>query len=159
AEEAVAIARGGDDPNALAECLLSQHDSLWTPGTSVRRVDIAREITALSRRTGDRERLAQGLLLTANAQLESGSPAFRATLQEYAEVTRDLRQPRHDYLLLTRQAAAALLDGEIEEGDRLSARAAELGDAVGDTDTGNVRMSQRLEVVRARGRADELRET
>ena len=159
AEEAVAIARGGDDPNALAECLLSQHDSLWTPGTSVRRVDIAREITALSRRTGDRERLAQGLLLTTNAQLESGSPAFRATLQEYAEVTRDLRQPRHDYLLLTRQAAAALLDGEIEEGDRLSARAAELGDAVGDTDTGNVRMSQRLEVVRARGRADELRET
>ena len=33
-----------------------------------------------------------------------------------------------------------------------------LGDAVGDTDTGNVRMSQRLEVVRARGRPEELRE-
>ena len=101
----------------------------------------------------------KGSCFTANAQLESGSPAFRATLQEYAEVTRDLHRPRHDYLLLTRQAAVALLDGEIEEGDRLSTRAAELGDAVGDTDTGNVRMSQRLEVVRARGRTDELRET
>ena len=60
AEEAVAIARGGDDPNALAECLLAQHDSLWTPGTSVRRVDIAREITALARRTGDRGRRTKG---------------------------------------------------------------------------------------------------
>ena len=81
AEEAVALARDLDDVGTLASCLLAQHDSLWTPGTAVRRVEIAREITALTRTTGDREALAQGLLLTANAQLESGSPEFRATLR------------------------------------------------------------------------------
>jgi hypothetical protein len=159
ADEAVAMARRLADAPTLASCLLAQHDSLWTPGTAVRRVEIAREITALTRAGGDREALAQGLLLTANAQLESGSPAFRATVREFAAVTRDLRQPRHDYVLLTREAALALLDGDIDRGDRLSAEAAELGESVGESDAGNVRMSQRLEVVRARGRPEELRET
>ena len=84
ADEAVARARRLDDPATLASCLLAQHDSLWTPGTAVRRVEIAREITALTRASGDREALAQALLLTATAQLESGSPAFRATFREYA---------------------------------------------------------------------------
>ena len=159
ADEAVAMARRLDDAPTLASCLLAQHDSLWTPGTAVRRVEIAREITVLTRAGGDREALAQGLLLTASAQLESGSPAFRATFREYAAVTRDLRQRRHDYFLLTREAALALLDGDIDRGDRLSVEAAELGEAVGDTDAGNVRMSQLLEVTRARGLPDQLRET
>ncbi len=158
AEEAVALARELDDVATLASCLLALHDSLWTPGTAVRRVEIAREITALTRATGDREALAQGLLLTANAQLESGSPEFRATFEGYRDVTRSLRQPRHDYLLRTREAALALLDGDIELGDRLSAEAVELGEAVGDSDTGNVRMSQRLEIARARDDPDELRQ-
>jgi tetratricopeptide (TPR) repeat protein len=159
AERAVAIARTLDDPAPLATCLLAHHDVLWTAGTAIRRAAIAREIAELAKRAGDPERRAQGLLLTASAQLESGWSGFRATATEYEHVTRQLRQPRHDYLLQTRLAALALLDGDIDAGDRLSARAAELGESVGDTDTGNVRMSQRLEVARARGDADELRAT
>ena len=158
AEEAVAIARDLDDAATLASCLLAQHDSLWTPGTAVRRVEIAREITALTRATGDRE--APGAGAAAHGERPAGErlAGVPRHLREYAAVTRDLRQPRHDYLLRTREAALALLDGDIDAGDRLSAEAAELGEAVGDTDTGNVRMSQRLEVARARGDADELRE-
>jgi hypothetical protein len=157
ADRAVGIARTLDDPATLAGCLLAQHDSRWTPGTAVARAAIASEIADLAQRAGDPERQAQALLLTATAQLETGSPAFRATLAEYAYRTERLRQPRHDYLLRTRQAALALLDGDIETGDRLSAAAAELGDAVGEGDTGNVRMSQRLEVARARNDPAELR--
>ncbi|WP_214105368.1 ATP-binding protein [Acrocarpospora catenulata] len=158
AERAVTIARTLDDPATLASCLLAQHDTLWTPGTAVTRAAIAAEITGLARRAGDRERHAQALLLSATAQLENASAAFRATFTEYAHVTRRLRQPRHDYLLRTREAAIALLDGDIATGERLSAEAAALGESVGDSDTGNVRMSQRLEVVRARNRPAELRE-
>ena len=158
AEEAVAIARTLDDPATLASCLLAQHDTLWSPGTATARAAIAAAIADLAKRADDRERHAQALLLSATAQLENGSPAFRATLTEYAYLTERLRQPRHDYLLRTRQAALALLDGDIETGDRLSAEAAALGDAVGDSDTGNVRMSQRLEIARARGRPEELRD-
>ncbi|HEU4425099.1 MAG TPA: AAA family ATPase [Pilimelia sp.] len=158
ADHAVTIARTLDDPATLASCLLAQHDTLWTPGTATARAAIAAEIADLANRAGDPERHAQALLLTATAQLENASAAFRATFTEYAHVTRRLRQPRHDYLLQTREAALALLDGDIATGDRLSAEAAALGEAVGDSDTGNVRMSQRLEVVRARNRPAELRE-
>jgi hypothetical protein len=158
ARRAVAIARTLDDPATLASSLLAEHDSLWTPGMAAERAPIAAEITRLARQAGDAEGYAQGLLLTATAELEAGSPAFRATLAEYRQVTADLREPRHDYLLRTREAALALLDGDIEAGDRLSAEAAVLGEAVGDTDTGNVRMSQLLEVARARGEPAQLRE-
>jgi hypothetical protein len=158
AERAVAAARGLADPATLASCLLAQHDVLWTPGTATERETIAAEIATLARQAGEPERHAQAVLLTANARLESGSAGFRAALAEYQYLTERLRQPRHTYLLRTRQAALALLDGDIERGDRLSAEAATLGEAVGDRDTGNVRMSQRLEIVRARADPAEMRD-
>jgi hypothetical protein len=159
AERAVAIAREVDDPATLASCLLAQHDTRWTPGTATERAAIAAEITDLARQAHDPERQAQGLLLTANAQLEGGLASFRATLVAYQATTEALRQPRHDYLLRIRQAALALIDGNIDDGDRLSAEAADLGHAIDDSDTGNVRRSQRLEIVRARNQPAELRAT
>jgi hypothetical protein len=80
-------------------------------------------------------------------------------MTEYGYVTERLHQPRHDYLLRTRRAALALMYGDIDGGDRLSAEAERLGDQVGDSDAGNVRMSQLLEVVRARGDPAALRHT
>jgi hypothetical protein len=157
AERAVTIARSLDDPATLASCLLAQHDTLWTAGTATARAGIAAEIADLAGRAGDQERYAQALLLSATAQLENGSAAFRATFMECAHATQQLRQPRHDYVLHTRRAALALLDGDIEAGERLSLEATVLGETVGDSDTGNVRMSQRLEVVRARNDPAELR--
>ncbi|WP_179854955.1 ATP-binding protein [Paractinoplanes atraurantiacus] len=159
AERAVLIARRLGDPATLAGCLLARHDTLWTPGTGGERAGIAAEIAHAARQAGDEERHAQALLLSANAHLENGSAAFRAAFAEYAYVTERLRQPRHDYFLRIRRAALALLDGDLDGGERLVEEAAALGEAVGDSDTGNVRMSQRLEVVRARGNPDELRRT
>lgn len=159
AERSVTIARTLDDPATLASCLLAHHDALWRPGTSAERLVIATEIAELATAATDLERQAQALLLKTTAQLESGSPAFRASYAEFSYLTEQLREPRHDYVLRTRQAALALLEGDLVEGERLSLEAAELGAAVGDSDTGNVRMSQRLEIVRARGDADELRAT
>ena len=158
AERAVAIARTLDDPATLASCLLARHDTLWTPGTATERAAVAAEIATLAVRASDPERHAQALLLLATAQLENGSAAFRASLAEYEYLSQRLRQPRHDYLLRVRQAALTLLDGDIEAGERLSAEAATLGEAVGDSDTGNVRMSQRLEIVRAHADPEELRD-
>jgi hypothetical protein len=80
--------------------MLAQHDTLWTLGTGTARAAIAAEIADLARQANDQERLAQALLLLATAQLEDASPAFRATLAEYAYLTERLRQPRHDYLRL-----------------------------------------------------------
>jgi hypothetical protein len=157
--EALALARTLDDPATLAACLLARHDVLWTPGRASERTAVAREIVALAERTGDAERRAEGLLLTANALLEDGSAAFRPVLDEYLAVTERFGQPRHDYLALTRRGALALIDGRLDEAESLIDEAAALGERIGEPDVGNVRMSQRLGLVRARGEPERLRET
>lgn len=158
-ERALAIARELDDPATLAACLLAHHDILWTPGAGAERVEVAREIVSLAERVGDDERRSEGHLLTANALLESGSPVFRTELDAFLRLEDRFGQPRHDYLALTRRAAMALLDGSLDEGERLVHDAAALGERIGEPDTGNVRMSQLLEVARARGEPGQLRST
>lgn len=156
-ERALALARALDDPATLATCLLARHDVLWTPGRAEERIGIAREIADLGVRSGDAERHAEGLLLTANALLEAGSPGFRGPLAEFLHVAEGLGQPRHAYLVRTRRAATALLDGRLAEAGALIEDARALGERIGEPDTGNVRMSQVVGLVRARGEPAELR--
>ena len=158
-ERAITLARGLDDPQTLTACLLARHDVLWTPGRAADRLGVAREIAELAERTGDAERHAEGLLLTANALLEDGSPAFRAALTDYLYATDRFGQPRHDYMALTRRAALALIDGRLDDADDLISTASALGERIGEPDTGNVRMSQLLGLVRARGEPEQLRAT
>lgn len=155
-EQAMAIARRLDDPATLAACLMARHDVLWTPGAGAERVNVGREIVALAERAGDDERRSEGHLLTANALLETGSPAFRTELDAFLRLEDRLGQPRHDYLALTRRAAMALLDGALDEGERLVHEAAALGKRIGEPATGGLRMSQLLEVARARGEPGQM---
>jgi tetratricopeptide (TPR) repeat protein len=153
-EQALQLARQADDPAALLACLLARHDVLWTPGTAPARLDLARDIVAVAEPLGDEERRAEGLLLVANALLETGSPTFRPALDAYLAAADAIGQPRSRYLALTRRAALALLDGRLSEATHLIEEAARLGERIQEPDTGNVRMSQRLELVRAQGDAD-----
>ena len=155
-ERALDLGRRAGDPGTLAACLLARHDVLWTPGTEVERADLAREIIAVALAASDDERHAQGQLLLANALLEHGSPAYRAALEGCLVILDRLGQPLHRYLAETRRACLALLRGRLDEAEERIERAAALGDRIREPDTGNVRMSQRLELVRARGRPDEL---
>jgi tetratricopeptide (TPR) repeat protein len=156
-EQALHLARQADDPATLLACLLARHDVLWTPGTAEERLGLANDIVGIAERLGDEERRAEGLLLSANALLESGSPAFRPALDAYLAAAEAIGQPRFRYLALTRRAALELLDGRLVEAAQLVEDAARLGARIGEPDTGNVRMSQRLELVRAEGDADAQR--
>ncbi|MDQ3577075.1 MAG: AAA family ATPase [Actinomycetota bacterium] len=158
-ERAIELARKLDDPETLAACLLACHDVLWTPGTAGERVEVAQEIADVAERAGDAERRAEGLLLTANALLGQGSAAFRVLLTEYLEAAERFHQPRYDYLALTRRAALAMIDGQLDEAERLITDASALGERIGEPDTGNVRLSQLLGLVRARAAPEQLRAT
>jgi hypothetical protein len=158
-EQALALARELDDPATLAVCLLARHDVLWTPGSAAERIDLTREITDLAARTGDAERHAEGLLLTATALLENGSPAFRTALAEYLYASERFGQPRHDYLALTRRTALALIDGRLAQAEQLIDKATALGERICEPDTGNVRTGQLLALARACGEPDRLRAT
>ncbi len=156
-DEAIDLGRRSGDPSTLLFCLLARHDVLWTPGGADRRAEIAQEIITTAVDAGDDERQAEGYLLLANALLEQGSPAFESALDSCLEVLDAGRQPRHRYTAETRRACRALLRGRLDEADALIEAAAELGTRIREPDTGNVRMSQRLELVRARGEPEELR--
>jgi tetratricopeptide (TPR) repeat protein len=148
--------RSAGDDTALLAGLLARHDVLWTPGTADERGRIAREIVAVARRAGDEERHAQGLLLLATAELERGSAAYGPVLAECLRLCGDLGQPRHRYTAETRRAAVALLEGDLDRAAERMDAAADLGRRIREPDTGNVWMSQRLELVRARADPDEL---
>lgn len=71
-------------------------------------------------------------------------------------LTDSLGQPRHRYTAETRRTALALLRGDLDEAAVRIDRAAALGDRIREPDTANVRMSQRLDLVRARAVPEEL---
>jgi hypothetical protein len=153
---ALELGRQSDDANALLACLLARHDVLWTPGTAEERVPVAQEIIAVARRIRDPERQAQGLLLLANAELERGSALYLAALEECLVLLDELGQPRHRYTAETRRAAVDMLHGDLDAAARRIDAATALGRRIREPDTDNVRMSQRLELVRARNRTEEL---
>jgi DNA-binding CsgD family transcriptional regulator len=157
-ERAISLGRAGAAPSTLLTCLLARHDVLWIPGSPGERIDVAREIVAVAERVGDDERLAQGNLLLANALLESGSAAFEPALDESLRVLDRLGQPGHRYTATTRRAAIRLLQGDLDEAESAIEDAADLGSLIREPDTDNVRMSQRLELVRARNNPDDLLE-
>ncbi|MGP4056025.1 ATP-binding protein [Mycobacterium sp. 4D054] len=156
AEEALTLGRTTGDPDVLADCLLARHDVLWTPGAAAERAEVTVELVGLARRSGDAERLAEMLLLHANALLENGRVSFDATLDECLALLEQQGQLRHRYTVATRRAFRALLHGELKEADSLIDTAVALGERLGEPDTHNVRMSQRLELVRARAAPTEL---
>lgn len=157
-ERALALGRAGATPRTLLTCLLARHDVLWMPGLSAARIDVAREIIAVAARAGDDERVAQGNLLLANALLESGSAAFEPALAESLRVLDRLGQPRHRYTAATRRSALLLLRGALDDAESAIEGAAALGSSILEPDCDNVRMAQRLELVRARAVPEELSE-
>ena len=157
-EHAIKLGRTGAAPGTLVTSLLARHDVLWNPGSPLERIDLAREIVAVAERAGDDEHVAQGNLLLANALLESGSAAFEPALAECLRILDRLGQPRHRYTAATRRAAVHLLQGNLGAAAAAIEDAAALGLSIREPDAENVRMSQRLELVKARGIPDELLE-
>ena len=160
-ERALELGREAGDDETLLACLLARHDVLWndvlwTPGEGAARVAIAREIVAVAEHLRNDELRAESLLLLANALLQQGSAAYLPTLESCLEQLDHLGHPRHCYLAETRRAALALMQGDLDEGAARIEAARLLGERIREPDTGNVWMSQRLELIRARCVPDEL---
>lgn len=154
-EEALELARQSDD-ETLASCLLARHDALWGPGTGIVRSKLGREIADVGHRLGDTDHLAEGLLLEANGLLEAGSPGFRPPLDRWFGLLCARNEPRDRYLVQTRRAALALLEGDADRAENLMYDAAALGEKIHEPDTGNVLMSQRVALARVRNEPSEL---
>lgn len=156
-EEALALGRKSEDSQTIVACLLARHDALWGPGTGRERADLGREIAAIGATLGDVDRQAEGLILEANGLLESGDARFRSVLARWFSVLTARNEPRDRYMIETRRAALALLDGDLDRAEALMVEAGRLGEQIHEPDTGNVLMSQRVALASARRDPDELR--
>ncbi len=107
---------------------------------------------AVGGRVGSVDRLAEGLILEANGLLESGSAAFRPVLDRWFGLLEARDEPRDRYMVLTRRAALALLDGDADRAEALMTAAARCGEVIHEPDTG-----QRSDVPTRRARQDTQR--
>ncbi len=155
-EEALALGRESNDDQTLIACLLARHDALWTPGTGVERSEFGHEIAAVGGRLRDTDRVAEGLILEANGMLESGSARFRPVLDRWFGILEARNEPLDRYMVTTRRAALALLEGDTATAETLMHEAAQIGERIHEPDTGNVLLSQRVALARARNDPDEL---
>ncbi len=156
-EQALELGRQADDDDTLVACLLARHDALWKPGTGAQRATLAQEIATVGARLGDTDRHAEGLILEANGLLECGSAGFRRVLDRWFGVLDTRGEPRDRYMVLTRRAAIALLDGDGGAAHHLMHQAAAAGAAIHEPDTGNVLMSQRVALAQVLGDPGQLR--
>ncbi len=117
---------------------------------------IAQEIAAVARRNGDEERYAEGLLLLANAELERGRRRTRPRSMSACTSSTSSASPATSTRRRPAAPALALLHGDLQTAAVRIDDAAGLGYRIREPDTDNVLMSQRLELVRARGDPDEL---
>jgi len=89
--------------------------------------------------------------------LESGDARFRSVLAQWFDVLTARNEPRDRYMVQTRRAALALLDGDLDLAEALMDEAGRIGEQIHEPDTGNVLMSQRVALASARRDPDELR--
>ncbi len=156
-EEALALGRQSGHDETIAACLLARHDALWGPGTGTERAELGRQIAVVGAALGDVDRQAEGLILQANGLLESGDARFRSVLAQWFDVLTARNEPRDRYLIQTRRAALALLDGDLDRAEALMSEAGRTGEQIHEPDTGNVLISQRVALSSARHDPDELR--
>ncbi|MFJ9824875.1 hypothetical protein ACIRSU_10915 [Streptomyces sp. NPDC101160] len=92
----------------------------------------------------------EGALCRFAALLELADPTAATALRQAADAAERSRLPHARYLVRSREAAWALLQGRFQEGARLSDEAAVLAEAIGEPDGTGVAATQRLAVALAR---------
>ncbi len=155
ADEALVLARRIGSPELLAAVLYSRHLSLWTPDSLADRMATSAELLEISERQRSRTWMRhahQHHLLDA---LESGDGA--AAERDLAAIDRlgaELRLPGS--ILPEGGALRALLDGRLEESERLARERFELIQRAGFSDAAMFYAIRLAGVRREQGRLGEL---
>lgn len=126
ADEALALARGAGDRQALAAVLDARLHALWDPAGAQDRLDAAVEITELARASGDPTLERSGLFWRFVALVELGRIAeAESALALFARTARAVRDVEALAMVTARQAMLAILRGRFDVGARLTDEFAE----------------------------------
>ena len=127
-EQAVALARRAGDPAALAYALAVLRISIWGPDHAAERLAVADELIRLADATGDLELALAGHQWRLSAVFELGDmPAVINEIETHAQLAEAVRQPQALSDVFAWRATLALMDGQVEEAERLTHEALAIG--------------------------------
>ncbi len=156
-DEAIEIAREIDSPPTLAAALQRKIFIPSGPEASRERLALADEMVELGEACGDREAVVRGHAYRLWSYLELGDiPAVDRELELYARLADELRMPEHTWHTFALRGMRALLDGDIEEAERLAQEARRAGDRAEQPLAQQYFGIQMIQVRSMQGRAGEL---
>jgi DNA-binding SARP family transcriptional activator len=131
--EAVKLARGAEDPDALLIALSSRHVALWTPDGLGDRLAVADEMITLARDHGRPEHDLQGRNWLCADLWEAGQiDRFETEAYEHARLATRLRLPTFTWYEPLWQASLAALRADWDRAERLITQAEQTGGHAGD---------------------------
>jgi hypothetical protein len=135
-DEALTLARASGEPAAVAEVLDSSLHALWDPAAATQRLTVAAEIVEQARVAGDGVLERRGLFWRFIALVELGELVqAEAALTAYARASAAAGDAQAEVVVLSRQAALAIVRGRFGEASALIEEVAERGRRAGLVDT------------------------
>ena len=126
AEEAIELARGAGDQDALARVLHSAFFALWSAETLEMRSALAEELAQYELRDPALRRAAQSLEL--HVCVEQGKLTHaQAALERMQAIAAEFGQPTLNWFVAFQAAGLKLLHGDLAAGEHLAERALQIG--------------------------------
>jgi class 3 adenylate cyclase len=133
-EEAVALARGTGNPEALLDALNARRVTLWSPDRLEERLAASRELVERADASGDRERSLLARTWLVLDLVEGGDlERARAEIDAYARLVEPLGIAAYSWWVPAWRAMLAGLAGRFDEARELADEAREIGARAGDT--------------------------
>ena len=155
--EAIEIAREVEAPASLAAALQRKIFIPTGPNAARERLAIAEEMLELGAATGDREAVLRGHAYRLWSYLELGDvAAVDRELTAYARLAEELRMPEHTWHTYALRGMRVLLDGKMEEAERLAEQARREGDRAEQALAQQYYGIQMTQIRSMQGRAAEL---
>src|SRR3954470_4300224 len=156
-DEAIESAREVDAPASLAAAVQRKIFIPSGPGAPRERLKLADELLELGTACGDREAVLRGHAYRLWSYLELGDvAAVDLELTAYAKVAEELRMPEHTWHTYALRGMRILLDGKIEEAERLAEQARRAGERAEQAIAQQYYGIQMTQIRSMQGRAAEL---
>jgi len=133
--EAIEMARRTRDDDALAFALACAHTAISDPSHLDARLTVSTELVAVGERCGNPELAYTGHIHRACDLLElTRVDDARRSARAAAEIVQDLGQPMQRYYVVWLHSTLALLEGRLDDAQRLADEALEIGIAADHPD-------------------------
>jgi tetratricopeptide (TPR) repeat protein len=155
--QAVEMARRLNDPAALLPSLYSHAIALMGFEEVEQRLAVSTELVQVAEKAQAKEMVMRGYYGQFRELLGLGlRPQLDEAIESYGRVASELRQPSHQWLYPFGRSVMALLEGRLEDADKLVAEAEALGRRARDLNATLFHLTQFVTLRGVQGRSEEV---